>query len=150
MAIADAVCDRADERTEGRNALTHPKLKEADAVRRLCEALEGRVKKFLVSAFIQGETLWVNLGHPGIVQEFKREKPEILDRMRRIYRDENLSEVIVFRQVRAQFKSMKPKEEKEREEPDRAAGDFEILAKDAKLKKVFSSIRERIKATHHP
>lgn len=146
MAIADAVCKRRDDEIGTMNALTHPKFKEADAIRILCQALDEKIQRFLVFASLRGDTLWVYLSHPGMIAEFERTKPDTLERMRVIYREEDLAKVLVFHRVKAHFRAVLPDGTPEPEAPDRASGNFEIQAKDEGLWKKFASIREHIRS----
>ncbi len=147
MAIADKVCKDHD-KSLGCSALGSPKLKEHEAIRKLSAAL-GEMQPFFSHGSLTGDELVLYLAHPAIVSEFGMKKEEILQKMREIYKAENLKQSITFRRVRAVLKSKPaPAQEKNEIPADRATGEFEILAADEGIKRRFEHIRALIKANN--
>ncbi len=148
MAIADKVCKDHDQ-SLGCSALSSPKLREHEAIRKLSAALGERMQPFFSHGSLTGDELVLYLTHPGIVSEFGMKKEEILQKMREIYKTENLKQAITFRRVRAALKPKPaPEQEKNESAADRATGDFEILAADEGIKRRFERIRAQIKANN--
>ena len=122
------------------------KLDEHRAINELSEALGGLKRSFLYGS-LRGDVLTLYFNHPAIVGEFNMQKEQILEKMRRIYKEKSLKRSIVFRDVRADFvaKSEPIKKEEEPKNKEIATGDFEIKAKDPQIKKMLEKIREHIR-----
>jgi len=148
VAIADAKCKEADEAAGG-GALSSPKLKEAEAIRKLSKALGGKFLHFYVYGAVEGEVLVMYLSHPAMIIEFKGQKEAILGEMRKIYAKEKMKGVLMFKDVRVAVKP-KPAPKKDAKEPyqDRATGDFEIQCKDNQLRRAFERVRKTIREGH--
>jgi len=149
VAIADAKCKEADE-AAGDSALNSPKLKEAEAIRKLSAALGEKMLKMFDYGAVQGDTLVCYFNHPAVLMEFDSKKSEIIERMKVIWKEEKLKQgVIKFKQIRAAVKA-KPAPKRKRKEPyqDRATGNFDINVKDDALRRKFESIRKTIKEGH--
>ncbi len=150
MAIADKVCMERDRDTGEKTALDSHRLKEAKAVRELSVALGEKFLKFFVYGAVEGNTLVFYLNHPTMVSEFSIHKENIVAKMRNIYREKNLKEVIRFRDVKADIKHRAVKrEDSQKKQKDRATGDFEILAKDESIRGAFEKMRRVIKESHY-
>ena len=145
MAIADKVCSEADACTA--SALHSPRLAQADAIRKLGNALGEKLQQFLLYGAIEGETLVFYFYHPAVLMEFERDKESILARMRTIYKEEGMSpSLILFRRISAKSKPRAPKKEAaEEKHHERAEGTFEIKCNDPTLAAKFRQIREHIR-----
>jgi len=143
--ISDNEAKRADI-IAGGSALSSYKLKEAKAIRELVKAL-GSLERGFVYGSLKGEVLTLFFNHPAIVSEFNMQKEQILEKMRKIYKEKGLKESIVFKSLRAAFvaKSSSKKRDTEQKREEIATGDFEIKAKDLDIKKALERIREHIR-----
>jgi len=138
--------DKANPKT----ALDSPKLKQAEAILKLKNALSDKLQKFFDYAFVEGKTLVIYFKHTAILMEFNRDKKDIKDKMRDIYRDNNMRDILYFTDVVAKTKH-KPIEHKREEpkRPDRALGTFDIFDGDDKeLVKKFENIRQMARDSH--
>jgi len=146
--IPNAKCKEADE-AAGASALHSPKLKEADAIRKLSDALGENLQKMFVHGSLHGDTLTLYFMHQVGVLEFNRDKEEILRKMRLIFVKEKMLGILVFKQVKAEVKHRQIKREtKHTVQRDRANGDFKIEASDPQLAQMFKQIQEHIKETN--
>jgi len=138
---------KADEQSV--NIFNHPKLKEAESIRKITEAFDDRLKKFFVYGTVKGDTLFLFFNHQIGLLEFNGKKDKYLEKMRAIYKKERLKDVLFFRKVNAQLKLESGKKiDNTKREPDVAEGDFEIKCKNPQLKKMFENIRSIIKESH--
>lgn len=148
MAIADKVCEDHDA-SLGATALSSPKLKEADAIRKLSRALGGQLIKTFSHGSLQGDTLIFYLKHPGAVAMFNGQKADIRTRMAMIWKEENLKGTITFTKFEAKAIA-RPLEKREEPAPyqDKASGDFEINCTSERLRLAFEKIQKNIKERH--
>jgi len=146
MAIANKVCEETD-RMIGDSALHSPKLAQAQAIRKLSQALPQKLQQFLLYGAIEGETLVFYFFHSAVLMEFERDREAILARMRTIYKEEGMRpSLILFRRIGAKSKPRAPIKKSEQEKtPERAEGSFEIQCSDPVLRAKFGQIREHIR-----
>ncbi|GEM_PF-2054332 len=142
--ISSAEAKRAD--LNSVDILSSPKLKEARAIRELSRAFLELESRFVYGS-ISGEVLVLYFDHPGAVGEFEMKKSEILKRMREIYKEKGLKEVLIFRSIKAAFVQSRKKEtQKQEQRADRAKGDFEIRVENPEIRRYFERIKEYIRA----
>jgi len=131
----------------GPSALERPELERARAIRTLAAALGEAMESHLLYGRIRGDTLeWV-FDHPAMVGEFAMHREEILERMRQIYREKKLKDLLVFRRVTARSEARPPRQSpRPQSRREVATGSFEIQVNSPALRGVFERIREHIKA----
>ena len=145
--IPNAVCKEHDKKLGEGTALNSPKLREAQAIAKLSKALGGKLLHFYVYAAVEGEMLVFYFSHPAILMEFENQKESVIDKMRKIYKEEGMKpELLFFKKISAKVKAKAHKREvRDETEEDRATGAFEIRATDPGLAKMFRSIQRTIK-----
>ncbi len=145
--IPNAVCKEHDENLGEGTALNSPKLKEAEAIRKLSRALGGKLLHFYVYGAVEGEVLVYYFSHPAILMEFKAQKEVILEEMKQIWKREALKkEIIFFKDIAAKVKPKPaPKQEVINVERDRASGDF-VVHGDGAVAAKFKQIAKTIQA----
>lgn len=127
---------------------THPKMKQHDAIDKLADALPEPLLKGFRYGELRGTVLVLHFTHPGHLNEFRIRKDEILEKMRVIYKEQELKGVISFKDVKAEQRYQPPpKEQSEQslEFEDRSWGDFENTQTNPELHRIFESIRTKIK-----
>ncbi len=126
----------------------HPKLHQARAINKLSEAL-GDLKRFFAYGSLQGRVLFLYFSHPIGVSEFSLKKEQILERMREIYKQNELKKVIIFTDVKAKVVPVVVEKQKKENNSynEIAKGDFDIShIKNKEIKRVFERIKANIKA----
>jgi len=129
------------------NLFDHPKLHQSKAILKLSKAL-GSLERFFEYGSLKGDILFIYFSHPIGVSEFNLKKEQILREMRKIYKQESLKSVLVFKEVKAKlvvgYKEEKiPKKDRFAE---CATGEFDIShIKNPKIKKAFERIKKLIK-----
>lgn len=87
--------------------------------------------------------------HPLALQEWRAQEKKTLLKMRELYKQRGLKDVVVFCKVlsKVSFKPTSSEVEKQKEQTykERATGEFKIKATDENLKACFESIKELIK-----
>jgi len=130
------------------SALDNPKLKQATAIDILAKCLGEKLLKFFRYGIVKGDVLKIYFSHPAVLIEFRNKKQEILAKMRIVYKEENLREVLVFREVLAFSIPTVPSKPAPSTQPlfyEKATGIFVIKAKDSDLNNIFTRIQKSIK-----
>lgn len=118
------------------------------------DSIDERLKNLIARIDLKSiggkEVCIILFNHPLALQEWKREEKQTLEKMRVLYKQRGLKDIVVFSKVLSKV-SFKPTPKSEREEQkeqtykERATGEFKIKAKDENLKACFESIKELIK-----
>jgi len=135
------------------NIFEHPKFKEAQAINLLAEALSPPLKRSFCYGGVKNEVLILRFDNHVAVAEFGISRDRIKEKMRVIYKDNNLKSVIKFREIRAKEISVETREKmKRREKPksksytEKSSGSFDNkIPKDSELYGIIEEIREGIK-----
>jgi len=127
----------------------HPRLRRHDAIDKLADALPEAMRRGYRFGELRGSILVLHFTHPAYLNEFKIKKQEILERMRKIYGENKMQQVIKFTDVKAEQRYQPPpKPEQQRESldfDDRAKGDFENPVTHPGLHASLERIRKIIK-----
>ncbi len=140
------VSKRYDELENTTNALHHPKLEEARAIKKLVDAC-GLEKGFDFGS-CKGNVLTLYFKHPSFVHEFTCKYLQMLELMRECYKKEQMRSVLYFTKVQAKHRITKAQEDKNDTKcpyKEMAKGDFEIKVKNEKIRSLFEDIREIVK-----
>ncbi len=113
------------------------------------ERLKNLIARIDLKSIGSKEVCIILFNHPLALQEWKREEKQTLEKMRVLYKQRGLKDIVVFSKVLSKV-SFKPtlserEEQKEQTYKERATGEFKIKAKDENLKACFESIKELIK-----
>ncbi len=118
------------------------------------DSIDERLKNLIARIDLKSiggkEVCIILFNHPLALQEWKREEKQTLEKMRVLYKQRGLKDIVVFSKVLSKV-SFKPTPKSEREEQkeqtykERATGEFKIKATDESLKACFESIKELIK-----
>ncbi len=128
--------------------LNHPKLKQHQAIDKLVDALPEPLLKGFRYGQLRGNILVLHFTHPAHLNEFRIRRDEILQRMREIYKEHRLKDVIVFKEVKAEARyhpPPQPSSQKSLDFTDRAEGAFENRVTHPELHRIFENIRNIIK-----
>ncbi len=131
------------------SVFNHPKLKEANGIRELSKALGALERGFLYGS-VRGDVLSLYFNHPIFVSEFKMQKEQIVAKMRAIYKEKKLREVLFFKEIKAVFiaKNNTQVKEEKKIEKDISSGVFDIKCKDKELQRAFERIQKQIQANN--
>jgi inorganic pyrophosphatase/exopolyphosphatase len=128
------------------------KFKEAEGIKILSEALGDSLKRMFDYGSVKGDVLTLYFVHPAGVWEFNSKKDEILKKMREIYKEKSLRELIYFKSVKAKSSlkrvivSEDSKDNRSNFNKELANGEFDLSGvEDVQLRKILSNIRECIK-----
>lgn len=117
------------------------------------DSIDERLKNLIARIDLKSiggkEVCIILFNHPLALQEWKREEKQTLEKMRVLYKQRGLKDIVVFSKVLSKV-SFKPtpsekEEHKEQTYKERATGEFKIKATDENLKACFESIKELIK-----
>lgn len=117
------------------------------------DSIDERLKNLIARIDLKSiggkEVCVIVFNHPLALQEWKREEKQTLEKMRALYKQRGLKDIVVFSKVLSKV-SFKPtlsevEEQKEQTYKERATGEFKIKATDENLKACFESIKELIK-----
>lgn len=144
--ISNNECKRLDASLPPAGALASPKLQQAHAIRKLQQALEGELGSLVLYGAIRGETLVWHFSHPAALMSWRLQKEQVIERMRRIYKEERLGSVLRFRRVDAKVVpvTLEPAVKEERPK-ERATGNFAIAeGLDPRIRQSFERIAKHI------
>jgi len=130
------------------NIESHPKTLQHQAIDKLADALPDALRRGYRFGELRGSILVLHFTHPAHLNEFKIKKQEILQRMRKIYGENKMQQVIKFTDVKAEQRYQpppKPEQTKSMDFEDRAKGDFENPVTHPGLHASLERIRKIIK-----
>ena len=136
------------EPTKEISLFNHPKLQQAKAINMLSDAL-GSLKRFFLYGELRGQVLLIYFSHPIGVSEFGFKREQILEQMRTIYKQNNLRETLIFRDVKAVCKVARkePTVSKDDSYKELASGEFDTSGvQNEHIKRAFERIKQHIKA----
>lgn len=135
---------RADMQTV--NIFNHPKLKEAQAIRELTKALDNDLEKYFLYATTTNNKFIFWFNHQIGVLEFNSRKKQITSKMREIYKNKRLKDILYFTSIEAKLKNKSLKQEPKKQiAKDISSGNFQINCKNKQLEKIFKNIQKAIK-----
>ncbi len=121
------------------------KLKQVNAITLLADALGDKLKAHFSYGSLVGDTLIFHFNHAGASFMFGQQKERIVERMREIYKANNLRGLLVFKKVESKaILIVKEKIEAEKE-IELATGNFDIGDNvDIEIRRLFEQIRKSI------
>lgn len=149
MGLSKKALAQKEKQINAISALESPKLKEAEAILFLSQALGEKLLKLYSYGAIKGKDLVFYFSHPAVLNEFQMQKEQIKERMRVIFVEKKLKGVVIFKEISA--KSIPKVPQKQSPSPvisDRASGNFEIACKSIELRRIFANIQHNIQQTN--
>ncbi|MDE5602624.1 MAG: hypothetical protein K2I71_01715 [Helicobacter sp.] len=118
------------------------------------DAIQENLKRLIIRIDLRNiagkEVCVIVFNHPLALQEWKREQSPTIKKMRELYKQRNLKDLLVFHRVLVEvsYKPQNVKKEKESLQTykEQSSGDFAITAKDKEIKACFEAIKAAIKA----
>lgn len=125
-----------------------PKFKQQQLIQKLSAVMEERFKKFLLYGALEQKSLVFYFSHNAIASEFMGKLVDFKQKIIPLYKEHKMKEHLYFTDIKAKViqKHLERKEEPTKE-PDRAKGDFEIVANDNAIKEAFERIRQKIRSS---
>ena len=105
-------------------------------------------KKYITSSVVKGETLYFQVSHPGIKQELYYKRKMIFDIIKMLKAQGLCQNLNIKKIVTIHKYAPPPKPPKEIKFYIRKVEDFEIKAKDEKIRKKFEEIKEVLKTSY--
>lgn len=128
---------------------THPKMQEQQAIKKLLNACSDELKKGYTGGHVRDDkTLVLFFKHNAFTHEFTLKYKEILQKMREIYKKENLAGAIFFTKVEAKVAFVKDTSatlSNQEKYAERSSGNFHIGCEDEKIRSLFEDIQNIIK-----
>ena len=133
------------------NPFESDKFKQVQAIKKLTNAFSPALQKGFCYGSLRNVVLTFYFSHPVHVNEFLMQKSNILEKMRKLYKDEKMAEVLRFKEVRGVVKSHAPtpapppKRDTSCKFEERSSGEFEIRAESPMVREAFEKIQKTIK-----
>ncbi len=128
------------------------KILQKRCFEKLKNLLPPHLKNAILFMYIKNQTLFFVLNHPGMKMEFNYKHNLIKDLLNKIKEIDKDCKDIEIKNIKSFVSNLiEPKKDSyisNIKYKERAKGDFEILAKDEKLKDIFKQIRDIIKQKH--
>jgi hypothetical protein len=134
--------DRFD--NSGIDLSSNKKLDEQKAIKLLADGL-GDIKRLFLYGGVSNNTLRLTFSSPAGASEFNSKRDRYIAEFRKIYKEQNLKELIYFQNIEVVSVFRAKQKGKKEVYIDRAKGEFINKAKNPKIYKMFEEIRGAIR-----
>jgi len=124
------------------------KLSVHRCLRKIISLMPQKYKKYILSSSIKGEVLYLKVSHPAIKQEIFYKRALIFELIKMLKQSGYCKSVEIKKIVTIHKYTPPPKPPKELKFYIKKVDDFEIKAKDEKIRKKFEEIKEALKTSY--